>query len=129
MVPVKVGKTTVIPRDVFHTVVSPRLSFPGDKDLVVLRVTVSGRKQGHEYKTVLEVMDFEDEKTGFSAMQRATGWSASIVSIMQAKGFVPSGAIPLETAVDAIEFVEEFKKRGIRFTESAQRTIAGENND
>ena len=43
--------------------------FPGDPDLVVLRVTVEGWREGHEIKTVLEVMDFEDERTGFSAMR------------------------------------------------------------
>ncbi len=124
--PVDVGGTKVIPRDVFHTVVSPRLSFPGDKDLIVLRVTVEGRREGHEYRTVLEVMDFEDERTGFSAMQRGTGWSASIVSIMQAEGRVRPGAIPLELAVDGRAFVEDFKLRGIRFTEAERRTISGE---
>ena len=124
--PVDVGGSKVIPRDVFHTIVSPRLSFPGDKDLVVLRVTVEGKRDGHEHKTTLEVMDFEDERTGFSAMQRTTGWSASIVSIMQAEGRVEPGAIPLELAVDGQAFVEDFKLRGIRFTEAERRTISGE---
>ncbi len=116
----------VVPRDVFHAVVGPSLSFPDDRDLVVLRVTVEGRREGHAFKTVLEVMDFEDEATGFSAMQRTTGWSAAIVSIMQARGEIKAGATPLEIAVDGDQFVDEFKKRGIRFTESAQRVIAGD---
>ncbi len=120
------GGQKVVPRDVFHTVVSPKLSFPGDKDLVVLRVSVSGRKDGHDFSTTLEVMDFEDEVTGFSAMQRTTGWSAAIVSIMQARGEIEPGATSLEIAVNGAKFVEEFKKRGIRFTESAKRTIAGD---
>ena len=124
--PVEVGSTKVIPRDVFHSVVAPRLSFPDDKDLVVLRVTVCGLRDGHESKTVLEIMDFEDEKTGFSAMQRTTGWSASVVAIMMARGEIEAGATPLEIAVDGEKYVERFKKRGIRFTESTQRIIAGE---
>jgi lysine 6-dehydrogenase len=126
MEPVDLHGTKVIPRDLFHAVVAPRLAFPNDKDLVVLRVTVRGRKDGHEQKMVLEVMDFEDEKLGFSAMQRTTGWSASVVAIMMAQGEVKPGATPLEVAVDGRRFVELFKKRGIRFTESVQRTIAGE---
>ncbi len=120
------GGQKIVPRDVFHAVVSPRLSFPEDKDLVVLRVSVAGRREGHDFKTVLEVMDFEDEATGFSAMQRTTGWSASIVSIMQARGEITPGATSLEVAVDGAKFVEEFKKRGIRFTESAQRVLSGD---
>ncbi|MFT7620439.1 MAG: lysine 6-dehydrogenase [Planctomycetota bacterium] len=124
--PIELGSgQKIVPRDVFHAVVSPKLSFPGDRDLVILRVSVAGRRDGHEYKVVLEVMDFEDDASGFSAMQRTTGWSASIVSIMQAHGLITPGATPLEIAVDGSAFVEEFKKRGIRFTESAQRIIAG----
>lgn len=126
MQPVDLHGQKVIPRDLFHAVVKSRLAFPDDRDLVVLRVTVQGRKDGHEYKVVLEVMDFEDEKTGFSAMQRTTGWSIAIVAMMMAHGEVEAGAIPLETAVDARRFVEHFKTRGIRFTESVQRTVAGE---
>lgn len=124
MNPVDLHGQKVIPRDLFHSVVKTRLAFPDDKDLVVLRVTVQGRKDGHEYKVVLEVMDFEDEKSGFSAMQRTTGWSASIVAIMMAQGEVEAGATPLETAIESRRFVDHFKKRGIRFTESVQRTIS-----
>lgn len=124
MQPVDLHGTKVIPRDLFHSVVKSRLAFPDDRDLVVLRVTVEGVKDGHEHKVVLEVMDFEDEATGFSAMQRTTGWSASIVAIMMAKGEVEAGATPLETAVDAVRFVEHFRKRGIRFTESVRRTLS-----
>lgn len=123
--PVDLHGQKVIPRDVFHAVVAPRLAFPNDKDLVVLRVTVRGKKDGQEQRIVLEVMDFEDEKTGFSAMQRTTGWSASIVAIMMAHGDVKPGATPLEVAIDGKKFVEQFKRRGIRFTESTQRIIAG----
>ncbi len=123
--PVTVGGTRVIPREVFHTVVSPRLQFPEDKDLAVMRVTVTGKKDGHPMKVVLEVMDFEDERTGFSAMQRTTGFSASIVAIMMAHGEARRGATPLEIAVDADRYVELFRKRGIGFTESVQRRMSG----
>lgn len=124
MEPVTFGDAKVVPREVFHKVASPRIQFPDDRDLVVLRVTVKGRREGHDLKMVLEVIDFEDEVTGFSAMQRTTGWAASIVSIMQAEGDIRPGAIPLEIAVDGRAFVDRFKRRGIPFTESMQRSLA-----
>ena len=123
--PIDIHGQKVIPREVFHAVVAPRLAFPGDRDLVVLRVVVEGRHEGHPMKIVLEVMDFEDEKTGFTAMQRTTGFSAAIVAIMMAQGEVAPGAVPLETAVDGARFVELFRQRGIHFTESVQRTVSG----
>ena len=123
--PIELQGRKVIPRDLFHAVVAPRIAFPGDPDLVVLRVTVIGRRQSFPVKIVLEVMDFEDPRTGFSAMQRTTGFSAAIVAIMMAKGEVPPGATPLENCIDGTRFVERFKLRGIRFTESVQHTISG----
>ncbi|MEE9390885.1 MAG: saccharopine dehydrogenase C-terminal domain-containing protein [Planctomycetota bacterium] len=122
--PVDMNGTKVIPRDLFHKVASPRLQFTEDKDLVVLRVTVKGSRDGHDLKMTLEVMDFEDEESGFSAMQRTTGWAASVVAIMMAKGELLPGAIPLEIAVDGRDFVDRFKLRGIKFTESLQRTLS-----
>ena len=118
------GDATVVPREVFHKVASPRIQFPDVRDLVVLRVTVKGRREGHDLKMVLEVIDFEDPATGFSAMQRTTGWAASIVSIMQAEGEIRPGAIPLEIAVDGRAFVDRFTRRGIPFTESMQRSLS-----
>jgi lysine 6-dehydrogenase len=122
--PMKFGDATVVPREVFHKVASPRIQFPEDRDLVVLRVTVKGRREGHDLKMVLEVMDFEDPETGFSAMQRTTGWAASIVAIMMAEGETEPGATPLETAIDGRAFVDRFKRRGIPFTESMQRSLS-----
>lgn len=124
--PVDLSGGKVIPRDLFHAVVAPRLSFPDDKDLVVLRVTVEGRQGDEILKVELEVIDFEDEQTGFSAMQRTTGFSGSIVAIMMAHGEIEPGATPLERAVDGRRFVERFKERGISFTESIQRTVVGQ---
>src|SRR5690606_618993 len=40
--PVKVGEAMISPRDVFHSVVAPKIDFPDDKDLVVLRTTCKG---------------------------------------------------------------------------------------
>ena len=122
--PVELHGSKVVPRDLFHAVVKPGLAFPDDKDLVVLRVSVCGWKGDHAIKMVFEVMDFQDES--FSAMQRTTGWSASIISQMMSAGEIAPGARPLELAIDGRVFVERFKRRGLRFTESMTRTIAGE---
>lgn len=127
--PIKIGNAEVVPREVFHKVVAPRIAFPKDRDLVVLRVSCIGEavapraKDEKRFEALLDVMDFYDEETGFSAMERTTGFAASIVAIMLARGKIKKGAIPLEKAIPADEFVAELSKHGIRLTETVKRPL------
>lgn len=115
--PVQVGKVKVVPRDVFHAVVGPVLTVDEPRDVVVLRVTVTGEKAGREGRMDLEIMDFFDDKTRFSAMQRTTGFPAAIVAEMMARGEVAKGAVRLETAIDARTFVKTLPLRDIQLQE------------
>lgn len=65
----------------------------------------------------MELIDHFDEETGFTAMERATGWSAAIVAEMMARGMTPRGAGGVETFVPARPFVEEMRRRGLHVTE------------
>ena len=65
----------------------------------------------------MEVIDYYDDATGFTAMQRMTGWHASIVAAMMAKQETPKGSIPLELAVPGWAFVREARRRGFKITE------------
>jgi lysine 6-dehydrogenase len=112
--PVRVGEREIVPREVFHSLFEPMVTYPEDKDLVVIRIRAIGRKDGKATEAVLDLMDFYDEKTGFTAMERTTGWDAAIVAGMMARGQTPRGAVPVELAVPPGLFVEELAKRGIR---------------
>ena len=92
--PVTVRGRPVSPRDVFKTVVTPRLSAKGEADLVVLRVACRG-KRGAEMR--VDLLDFFHRRSGFSAMERTTGFSAAIVMHFLARGEVKPGAraVPL----------------------------------
>jgi lysine 6-dehydrogenase len=111
---VQVDGQEVVPRELFHALFAPRVTFPGDKDLVVLRIRVVGRKGGRPAEALVEMTDFYDEATGFTAMERTTGWAAAIVAAMMARGQIPRGALPVELAVPADLFVEELARRGIQ---------------
>jgi lysine 6-dehydrogenase len=106
--PVQVDDMNVVPRKVFHAAAGPRLVSNDPKDVVVLRVVVEGENE----KMVMELMDFYDDRTGFTAMQRTTGFGAAIVAIMLAKGEIPSGSVRLEEVVDAKKYIDEMGKRG-----------------
>jgi lysine 6-dehydrogenase len=115
--PLQVGEVEVVPRDVFHALFEPKVTFPEDKDLVLIRVKALGKKDGRDVEAIIEVIDYPDEETGFTAMERCTGWSAAIVAEMMARGQIPPGAGGVETKVPARPFVEELRQRGIEVTE------------
>jgi len=121
LAPIQVGdgdaQTPVVPRDVFHALFEPKVTFPGDKDLVIVRIKALGSKDGRDAEVLLEMIDYFDEDTGFTAMERGTGWSAAIVAEMMARGQTPRGAGGVESMVPARPFVEELEWRGFRITE------------
>jgi lysine 6-dehydrogenase len=112
--PVQVGDQEVVPRDLFHSLFQPMVTFPDDRDVVVIRIRATGRKGGRPAEVLLDLMDFYDEETGFTAMERTTGWDGAIVAGMMARGQTPRGAVPVELAVPPALFVEELAKRGIQ---------------
>ena len=112
--PVQVGDQEVVPRDLFHALFLPMVTYPDDRDVVVIRIRATGRKEGRRAEVVLDLVDFYDEQTGFTAMERTTGWDGAIVAGMMARGQTPRGAVPVELAVPPALFVEELAKRGIQ---------------
>ncbi|MBD3254300.1 MAG: hypothetical protein GF383_04365 [Candidatus Lokiarchaeota archaeon] len=114
LTPIEINGMKIKPREVFHTLFEPKVTFPEDKDVVVIRVKSLGIKDGQNAEVILDLIDYYDEATGFTAMERTTGWDGSIVAIMMAEGLVEKGAIPVELAVNPNYFVRELDKRGIK---------------
>jgi len=117
LTPVRVDGSEVIPRHVFHALFEPKVKFDHVKDVCIIRVVVQGRENGKAAQAVVEIIDYYDDATGFTAMQRLTGWHLSIVAAMMAKGEVAIGAAPLEAAVTGADFVREGRRRGFKITE------------
>ena len=115
--PIQIKEKEIIPRDVFHSLFEPKVVNPSDKDIVIVRIRVIGKKNGRDAEAFIEVIDYFDETTGFSAMERSTGWSAAIVAEMMVRKETSIGAGGVEKMVPAKPFVEELKKRGIPLTE------------
>jgi lysine 6-dehydrogenase len=114
LTPVRVGSCDVIPRDLFHTLTERKLRFPDDTDLIILRVTATGSDdRGHDIRMIQDMMDFYDEETGFSAMERTTAYSATIIAVMMARKEIDPGVHCLETVVDGDRVVEELARRDI----------------
>lgn len=111
--PIDVVGHSIRPRDFFHSIMRRAWERPNERDLLVLRVDVEGTKDGRPVRHRSLVIDKYDDKTGFSATERTTAYSAAIVTAMQARDGTPKGAVVLEKAVDADDFVRELGKRDI----------------
>jgi lysine 6-dehydrogenase len=122
--PVRVGEDEIVPREVFHALYEPKVTFPHDaeksKDIVFVRVKALGKKSGKPAQALVELEDHFDEKTGFTAMERTTGWDAAIVAEMMAHGLTPRGAGGVESFVPAVPFVNELRRRGFLIKEKVE---------
>jgi lysine 6-dehydrogenase len=116
--PVEVDGKPVIPRHVFHALYEPKVSGPVIDDICIIRAQAVGLKSGRRTNAVVEVIDYYDSATGFTSMQRTTGWHLSIVASLMARGQTPVGSVPLELAVPGEAFVREARRRGFTITES-----------
>ena len=115
--PVCVGDTDIVPRDMFHALLEPKVTRSEIRDVCVIRAKCIGEKDGRPAEATIELIDYYDDATGFTAMQRLTGWHASIVAIRAAQGRIRRGAIPIERAVPGSVVVAEALRRGLRVTE------------
>jgi lysine 6-dehydrogenase len=117
--PVEVKGVMVAPRDLFVTVVGPKLTKPKGKDLLALRVVVRGKKGGRPAERRFDLVDRYDEKHGISAMMRTTGYSLSITGQMQARGEVqPPGVWTPDECMPAEAYIAALRARGIELKET-----------
>lgn len=103
----------VHPRPVIQKLMEEKLRYPEIRDLVVLRVTVSGRHAGEPRTLQYDLFDRHDEATGFTAMERTTAFPAALVAYMQARKIIQPGAKPLEIAVPPGQYFEELPSHDI----------------
>lgn len=111
--PLALGGLELAPRDLSAALFRKHFHKPQGRDIVVIRVTVRGIRHGRRAEAVYEMLDFHDEKTGMTAMSRTTGFPASIVAQLIARGEMRPGAHPIELGVPAELFLQEARRRGL----------------
>jgi lysine 6-dehydrogenase len=113
---IQVNGSKIVPRQVYHTLLEPKLRAKEIRDVCVLRVNGYGVKDSKETTVVIDLIDYYDEATGFTAMERLTGWHCAIMMGFQARKQIPAGGISMEIAVPAGEFMQAVGERGISFS-------------
>jgi len=112
----------ISPRELFQKVAAPRLDLK-EPDVVVLRVICRGEDGENSIEVQLDLIDVYDEQTGFTAMERTTGFSAAIVLHALAEGKIPAGVRVPDEAFPAESYVNALLERGFRITENVRRLL------
>lgn len=116
---VRVGDAEVAPRDLFVSVVDPKLRKPESPDLVALRVEVEGEHDSAHRRVRYDLLDYYNPETGVSAMNRTTGYSLSITGQMQADGRIDRlGVFTPDRGVPAEEYIRELGQRGVEIRQT-----------
>ena len=118
--PLEVGGVTVRPLDVTAALLFPKWTFEeGEADITVMRVLAEGTKGGQRTRLVWDLFDRQDPASGLRSMSRTTGFAATSMLRLMAKGLVPEpGVHPPEVLARKPAFAEaflaEYQARGIQ---------------
>lgn len=111
------GKTMRI-RDVMKAYLSPQLQLGKKADAVLLRVLVSGDKDGAHLTYEYDLITEKETSNNITAMARATANTVSIVAQMIGTGLISKrGVYPPEKIVPGEQYIQELKKRGVNIQE------------
>jgi saccharopine dehydrogenase-like NADP-dependent oxidoreductase len=122
--PVMVQGTAVRPIDVTAKILFPKWTLhEGEADLTVMRIEVTGTKDGRPARWVYDLFDKYDPATGIHSMARTTGYAATMTIRLLAAGlFSRPGICPPEFIgrdPAAVEFIlAGLRKRGVIYRES-----------
>ena len=114
LTPMEFNETKIIPREFYHQLLEPKLNANPKEDVCIMRTEAVGKKDGIPTKAVVETLEFFDEKTGFYAMEKWTGWHASMMAIRIGNKELNPGAISVENAMSGAYFLLEGEKRGYK---------------
>lgn len=110
---VVVKGAAVKPRELWYKVFGDYLETFKDKDMCAIRAVGIGTKDGQPKTLQIDILDKQCETTGFTSMERLTGFSMAIYAREVAEGRTPKGGVRYENGMTGTKFVEELQKRGI----------------
>jgi len=120
--PIRVGDVSISPRAFLAALLEPQLHLaPNERDVAFIVVEMKGFRDGKPRRIVYQMIDRRDLATGFLAMQRTVGFTASIGAQLIMSGVIAGkGVISPLRDVPFDRFVQELKHRGIEITRSEE---------
>lgn len=114
---IKVDGVNIVPRKVTESVLDKRIALGEGRDVTLLRVVVNGMKSGAPATHVFEMIDYFDEKRGYTSMGKTTAFPASIAAQMILNGEITQRGVvfPEEIFVGNLyePFIEALRSRGV----------------
>jgi len=101
----------ISPREFYHHLLAPKLENNDNKDVCLMRVKTVGTNNAKPKTVIIDIHESYDEKTKFLAMEKWTGWHASIVMIEILNGNIEFGATPIEKALSGKVFYDRALQR------------------
>ncbi len=111
------GTVRISPREFYHALLGPQVEVERVVDICVMRAQGIGARDGRDLVFEVDIVDGYDAVTGFTGMERLTGWHAAIMCELIARGEVGPGVWPMEKAVTSTRFMEKIRERGFKVTE------------
>lgn len=109
----------ISPRDVLLKVLDPIVDLKDKDDAVLLRIKVSGDKNGSPITYEYEMTTYKDRATNVTAMARATANTISVVAQMIGNGTISKrGVYPPEQCVPGEAYIKEMANRDVNIFES-----------
>jgi len=97
--PVTYHNLSISPREFVSKALSEKLALGEERDLTLLRVEVSGRKNGKKIRHRYQMIDHYDIRRGITSMARTTAFPCSIAAEILALGRIrQKGLVPPEIA-------------------------------
>jgi saccharopine dehydrogenase-like NADP-dependent oxidoreductase len=122
---IEMNGARVRPRDVTAKLLFPKWKLgPADRDITIMRVIVEGTASGgRRRRYTYELLDRFDRETGIHSMARTTGYTATMVVRMLARGlYSREGIIAPEfmgREPECVEFMlDGLKRRGVAYQET-----------
>ena len=121
--PIEVENVCLSPRKITVKLFEAKLRRPEIKDILAMKVEISGMKEGLKKRYIYHLLDRYDEKRGVTAMARTTAYPASILTQLTVQEIIEErGVVPLEKlCVEEENFnkiLAELEKRHIKIVES-----------
>jgi lysine 6-dehydrogenase len=120
---INIEDVNLSPKKLTAKLLEQKLCKPKVKDIVELKIEVSGVKRGKQELHRYHLFDRYDEKQGITAMARTTAYPASIIAqLMLTKNIKEKGVVPPEKLGMNEKFfkvfLNELDKRGVKITKN-----------
>jgi lysine 6-dehydrogenase len=112
--PLRVGRTTLPPREIAAALLTPVLDRPEVRDVVVLRVRAKGKRAGVAAIRQYDILEVGDPLPGLTAMTKLTAYPTAAVALGLARGTLRGpGVVAAEATVDPEGMIHHLRDRGI----------------